>query len=383
MTNSKQRRVVFVTHTVFHYREFFHEKVREILEGMGIKYTVLYGQPDRIEKKKSDTATLSFGKKFSNWYIYPRKYSQPLIVQPVFKEALNADLLILIQENRLLSNYLLQILPRSHRRLALFGHGRNWQSRKPNGLAERWKRIWATKADWWFAYTDETKRHLVDIGFAEDRITVFNNAIDTTELRNFSKMIKDSDLDRRRNELQITGNNIAIFVGGIYPDKRPEFLIESADYIRSQIPDFELLIAGGGISSNIFIDASKERPWLKVLGPRFGDDKVELMMLAKLFLMPGLVGLAVLDAAVLGLPIVTTRYPYHSPEIAYLEDGVTGLIVEEWESPRAYADAVLALLRDDARREAMRDAAHKLADHYTIENMAERFANGVLSALSD
>ena len=54
------------------------------------------------------------------------------------------------------------------------------------------------------------------------------------------------------------------------------------------------------------------------------------MRMSKLFLMPGLLGLAVLDAEVMGLPVVTTRYPWHSPEIAYLRDGETGVIVDAW-----------------------------------------------------
>jgi L-malate glycosyltransferase len=40
-------------------------------------------------------------------------------------------------------------------------------------------------------------------------------------------------------------------------------------------------------------------------------------------LMPGLVGLAVLDAFADGIPRVTTVIEYHSPEIEYLVPGRT------------------------------------------------------------
>ncbi len=124
------------------------------------------------------------------------------------------------------------------------------------------------------------------------------------------------------------------------------------------------------------------RPWIKVMGPRFDTDKVELMMLGKLFLMPGLVGLAVVDAGAAGLPTITTAFPYHSPEIAYIEDGKNGMIVKDWQNPQAYADAVVDVLRDRPRQLAMSKAASAMADRISIEAMADNFARGVLSALS-
>lgn len=290
--------------------------------------------------------------------------------------------MIIGQENRYLLNYPVQLLAGLlARRVALWGHGRNFQARNRDSLAERWKRFWAQRCDWWFAYTDETRRHIEALGFPPDRITVFNNAIDTTELRAAAAAATIERQAARRAELGVSGNNICIFVGGLYPDKRPDFLIAAADLIRAQVADFELIIVGGGESLAMLQSAAAVRPWLKLAGPRFGADKVELMTLAKLFLMPGLLGLAVLDAAAIGLPVVTTAYPYHSPEIAYLEEGVTGVVEQGWESPSAYANAVVSLLADERRRTTMTAAAGRISETLTIEAMAKRFAEGVLQAL--
>ncbi len=152
--------------------------------------------------------------------------------------------------------------------------------------------------------------------------------------------------------------------------------------MRDRVPDFELLVVGGGIELPLMRELAASRPWIKVTGPRFGAEKVELMLLGKLFLMPGLVGLAVVDAGAAGLPTVTTAFPYHSPEIAYVEHGVNGVIVSEWEDPAAYADAVAGLLEDLPRLAAMQAAATQMAGRLTIEAMAERFAEGVLRALA-
>ena len=106
-----------------------------------------------------------------------------------------------------------------------------------------------------------------------------------------------------------------------------------------------------------------------------------MVSLGKTFLMPGLVGLAVLDSFAYGMPMVTTDYPYHSPEIDYLEDGLNGVIVKDAENPRAYADAVIRVLKDEPYRKGLKDGARKALKTYTIESMAERFAEGVIRAL--
>ncbi|MES2987761.1 MAG: glycosyltransferase family 4 protein [Pseudomonadota bacterium] len=371
-------RVSFVTRVLTHYRIPFHEQVRELLAEQGVEYQVIHGQPDAEEAAKQDLATLPWAKAIRNRPLFGRG---KLVWQPVLESISGSDLVILGQENQLLVNYPLQIMRKHARRIALFGHGRNFQSRNPGGLAERWKRFWAKRCDWWFAYTDETSRHLVSIGYPGDRITVFNNAVDTSALREQATALGSADIQAAKAALGITGSNVAVFVGGLYPDKRIEFLVDAADRVRESVPDFELVIIGAGIDAPKLAVMAETRPWLIVAGPRFGSEKVALMMAARLFLMPGLVGLAVLDAGVLGLPMVTTAFPWHSPEIAYLRDGENGVIVEAWEDVDAYAEAMIALLRDEEGCRNMAARAVAAASHYSVEAMAERFADGVLRAL--
>ena len=141
-------------------------------------------------------------------------------------------------------------------------------------------------------------------------------------------------------------------------------------------------MVGGGSDLPLVRQLAETRPWLKVMGPRFDRDKVELMLLGQIFMMPGLMGLAILDAGVAGLPVATTAFPWHSPEIAYLDPGQNGVMVQAWEDPAAYADAVAALLTDPARLAAMGEAVRAMAARYSIEAMAENFARGILAALA-
>ncbi len=205
---------------------------------------------------------------------------------------------------------------------------------------------------------------------------------DTREMKRLVADTTGSRLALRSAQLGLDGGPVGIFVGGLYSDKRLEFLIAAADRIRIAIPDFNLVVIGGGSELELLRLLAASRPWIKVMGPKFGAEKVELMMLGQLFLMPGLVGLGVVDAGAAGLPTVTTAFPYHSPEIAYVEDGVSGVIVQDWENPAAYADEAAALLRSPERLAAMRTAAMQMAEGLTIEAMAQRFSDGVLQALA-
>jgi glycosyltransferase involved in cell wall biosynthesis len=372
------KRVVQVTAALMSYRVKFHELVRARLAEKGVEYDLAYGAPSKRDEDRGGYGDLSWGKKVNN------RYFPSLLWQPILRYRSQYDLIILGQENKLLVNYLF-LAARGlgdGPAIGLWGHGRNFQSRHMNGLSEQWKRFWSLRCDWWFGYTGETKQILTNLGFPPSRITVFNNAIDTAELARENESLTSRDLAETRCRLRLAGRNVGVFVGGLYKEKRLRFLLQAATEVRAKVPDFELIIAGGGTEFEAVRQAAAELPWVKVTGPQFGAEKLKLMRMGHLFMMPGLVGLAVLDSGVSGLPVLTTSYPYHSPEMAYIENGRNGIVVPDWRSPLAYAREAVALLQDRPRLAALSLAASETARRYTIEAMAENFSEGVVAALA-
>jgi glycosyltransferase involved in cell wall biosynthesis len=369
--------VCFIYPPSYHYRAPFHERLRQILAQSDVNYVVYYSDLGKRDRFKNDTIDIDWGKKVPLTRIRGGEYQHVLI------ESRKFDLVIVQQENKLLANYFFNVASiLGLQKVAFFGHGRNFQSRSPNSLGERLKRFLALRVNWWFAYTDETRIHVESLGFPADRITVFNNSVDTSELRTQIEAVTPKRLATLQKDLGISGNHVGVFVGGIYPDKRMAFLAAAADHIRSRIPDFEMIVVGGGSDLSVIASLAESRPWIHVTGPRFGQEKVELMMLGHVFLMPGLIGLAILDAGAAGLPTATTAFPWHSPEIAYLENGRNGIIVDDWENAIAYGDAVADLLANLEQRHSMSEAARGMVSHFSIENMAGNFAKGVLAALA-
>jgi glycosyltransferase involved in cell wall biosynthesis len=173
-----------------------------------------------------------------------------------------------------------------------------------------------------------------------------------------------------------------VYVGGLYDYKRLDFLIDSAEEIRRHVSDFMLIVVGSGVDRHRIEAAASRHSWIRYLGPLFGAEQVEILRLGRVFMMPGLVGLAILDCAAAGLPIVTTAYPYHSPEIAYLEPGRNGLIIQDWQNPIAYARGVVSVLRDDALHAELAKGANEVSTEYTMERMVQCFCEGIFAAVA-
>jgi glycosyltransferase involved in cell wall biosynthesis len=171
-------------------------------------------------------------------------------------------------------------------------------------------------------------------------------------------------------------------MAGLVPYKRPEFLIEAAVEIRRHVPDFELVIIGDGPMRGLIEDASREHQWIHWLGGMYGDDRLGPAALCALQLMPGLVGLNIVDGFALGMPTVTIEAEGHGPEIDYVDDDVNGVVLPEGTSAAGYAARVVELLEDDSALRAMREEADRWGERLSIEDMAERFIAGTKAALA-
>jgi glycosyltransferase involved in cell wall biosynthesis len=102
--------------------------------------------------------------------------------------------------------------------------------------------------------------------------------------------------------------------------------------------------------------------------------------MSQLLLVPSAVGLVALDSIALETPIVATRGGC-GPEIEYLVNGVNACLLAEGTSSASYARAVVDLLVDDERREALVEGCRDAQGAVTLEAMVNRFAAGVEAAL--
>lgn len=374
------KKIAIISKTIPHYRVDFFNGLRESLISENIDLLLLYGQPSPRENQKNDTCDLDWAIKVPNKIFKIGK--KELYWQPVLKYLRDVDLVIVEQASKLLINYILVIQNIiGIRKVAFWGHGRNLQERTANKLAEWIKQQISTRVHWWFAYNDLSARIVQSMGFPRERITSVQNAIDTRSLTESLQRISRDDMDKVFLELGIKSGNVAIYCGGMYPEKQISFLLKSLTYIREQLPDFNMIFIGGGADAKLVSNAASENPWIHFLGPLFGDQKVPYFAISNLLLMPGLVGLAVLDSFAMEVPLITTKHNNHSPEIDYLINGKNGVIINAFTSPLDYANEVVKLFKDADKLEKLIEGCISSRKMYTLENMISNYVDGIVKAI--
>lgn len=374
------KKVVILQHRLLHYRISFFEALRTECALREIDLHLVHGDATRREAIKRDVGRLPWAQQVRNVYV---EFGQrDILWQPFPRDLRDAALVVVMQENRLLSNYswLFGVRGRSSR-IAYWGHGRNFQSKSPGGVRERWKRYLIGRVDWWFAYTSMTRDVLIEDGYPGHRVTILNNAIDNAGFVRDLASVSEKHLgDLRQCHSIAPDAPVGLFCGSLYPDKKLDMLVAASDRVHARMPEFKLIIIGDGPSGDDIRAAAQSRPWLVWVGVKKGREKAAYFRLADVMLNPGLVGLHVLDSLCAGVPMITTSDALHSPEIAYMRHGVNGLVVDG--GAEDYAEAVLGLFSNPQRLAEVRHAALQDASLYTLHNMVTRFADGIEHCLS-
>lgn len=371
--------VVAIVANIKKFRWPFYNSLADALLAHGVKLTVVYSDPDPAEVLKMDSTDLPppTGLKVQGRALFGNKLLWQLPPVSLLK---SADLVIIVQANGYLLNYLLLPLGcLGIKRIAFWGHAFNHQG-NPNSIQERFKRLLATKVQWWFTYTVKTADYLTSLGVSKDKLTVIENAVDT---KGFSQAVAgvthEDILDTRIRLGILPGASCAIFCGSLYAGKKLDFLVRVGDELHKKYPAFSLIVIGDGPEHSFICDASKSRSWIKYCGPQFGKEKAQLFAASDFFLHPGEVGLAILDSFSARLPFVTAHQSGHGPEVAYLEHGNNGLMLP-FEVGQ-FSKGVSKLILDRDFLQSLKQGALASGSRYTIENMVCNVSRGILKCL--
>jgi len=372
--------VAVVQYRLLHYRTKLFELMRELLQKKGVSLRVVHGQPSAVERLRNDEGYLNWSENVVNRFW--RIGRKDIVWQPRPARRDEVALYVVMQENRLLSNYPLQLQRLLGGPLVAFwGHGRNYQSLASHGLRERWKVWWLRRVDWWFAYTPSPAAYVRQHGFDAKRITVLDNAIDVSGFAADLASVSAGELRQARQQLGLAATSqVAIYCGSIYAEKRIATLLASADLLRARLPDFHLIVVGDGPEAPLVRAAAASRLWLHVRGIRTGRDKALQYRLASVMLNPGAVGLHIVDSFAAATPLVTQASALHGPEYDYLVSGENGLSVAT-DSAASYAEAVANIFTQPGRLATMQANCARDAQRYTLERMAQNFADGIVACL--
>ena len=359
------------------YRIEFYNLLRQKLLEYDIELSLIYSKLKNENSSRGDEVSIDWAIYKQNLAIKVGKFE--LLWQPYLADIKGKDLVIVEQANKLLINYLLMIKRRfSKLKVAYWGHGLDQQA-NPNSLTNKFKKLIINQADWWFSYTEGVKKIVSGCGFPEEKNTVVQNAIDTSYLQTAYDSITAPEIRAVKKRLGISSENVGIYCGAIYKEKRISFLLQAAQEIRKEIKDFQLIIIGSGPEVELVQKFSSDNVWVHYLGTKFGLERVIYFKISKLFLLPGAVGLAVLDAFSMKTPMITTNYPYHGPEVEYIVDYKNGVVTEN--TLEAYVNQVIRIMKDNNKLNLLIEGCKNAASKYTIDAMVNNFTEGILSCL--
>ena len=371
------KKVVILYRTIFQYRREFYNQLRNSLLEDNIELLIIYGKLNSADfSSRNDQIDLDWGKFIQNKIF--RIGKKELIWQPCLKDLKDIDMVIVEQANKLLINYYLMF---NRKKLGIkfcyWGHGRNRQM-KENSIYNKFKYNFIKNCDWWFAYTQGVKDFLVDRGYPANNITPVQNAIDTDDLRIQYAKVSELETMEIKKELNIKSDCVGIYCGAMYAEKRIDFILKACYKIKTKIPEFNMIFIGSGEDLHKVDDAAANHNWIHSLGSKFGQDRVKYFKIASIQIMPGAVGLGILDSFAMETPLITTVQDFHGPEISYLENGKNGLITSD--NLDEYTNTVVNLLISK-KYIPMAEYCRSSAEKYTVKNMVENFKSGIINCL--
>ncbi|MDC8786689.1 glycosyltransferase family 4 protein [Roseateles koreensis] len=366
-------RVLFAQRRLPHYRVPFLEEARRLLAARGIAFDFIYGEPTLEEASKNDEGHLVWAKRMA---VTRYALGGKLCWQPFSTKGY--DLVIVSQENRLLINHWL-CRPWRGFKLAFFSHGANLSAGNRSSLKEKFRRWTTQRADWMFAYTVLSAKLMTEVGFDSAHITVMNNSVDTHALRADLASVADIDRQALRMRYNLVFGKTGLFLGSMYEGKGLDVLLHTARWVHERDPEFRLLVVGDGPARQAFQRDIAQMPWVHWVGAQRGRDKAGYMAVSDFLLIPGVVGLSILDGFAANLPLLTCKVLGHGPEIAYLEQGKNGLMSES--RPADYAQMVGDVCADPTKLTALKEGARLSGQKYSVEAMAKNFVTGICQSL--
>ncbi|WP_169799922.1 glycosyltransferase [Herbiconiux solani] len=256
---------------------------------------------------------------------------------------------------------------RGQLKVGLWGHVRDYVS-KGNAVDQALERFQLRRADQVFAYTPGGTKYAVSVGIPAERVTTVMNSVDTDALEGAVASLSDESVIDFVGTNGLIPGHVVAFVGGLDESKRIDFLAEALDFLYRIDPTVKLLLGGQG-SSRSLLSVAVARGQVLELG-HVGPDRMALIgRVAAALLMPGRIGLVAVDAMALGLPIITTDWPYHAPEAEYLTPGRNRF--DAPDDPEQFALFVAKFLAE--RRSPTANVSYP-----TLNQMVSNFSAGVV-----
>lgn len=161
-----------------------------------------------------------------------------------------------------------------------------------------------------------------------------------------------------------------LYLGRLIDYKNTGTVINAMPALVERFPGASLRIVGSGPDSGRLLDLARSSSAASAIEflPPHGDstDALREIETASILVQPSTregQSLVVIEAQALGVPVVAARHD-ESAVTDFIDSGRTGLLVERWNDPGAWSEAIGSLLADEAARTRIAGAARECARDY-------------------
>lgn len=349
------RTVSIVQPYVPSYRVDFFQRLAHELSADDVRIKVIAGDPDDAQLARGDKARVA-GQVHASWRRV-RVRSRSFVIDPSFQYWRGSDAVILPLMGSSVGVYE-AILRRGTSRLGLWGHVGSYVERgnRIDLSLERWQ---MARADRVFAYTAGGAAFAEGRGVPSSKVTVVQNAIDTSYLRGSTE------------DFQEKGDPYLAYIGGLDGSKRVELLADALNVLHHRRVPIRVRVAGRGQDESLLREA-QSRGQVDLIGYVAGNTKAELLKRCQAIVIPGRIGLVAVEALAVGRPILTAQGALHAPENEYLVEGESRFTSPA--SPEAFAELLAQAYQSSRER-----TSSWLVP--SIEDMVANFATGVRQML--
>ena len=242
-----------------------------------------------------------------------------------------------------------------------------WSLGYGRSKALRRARDWlASRADGVLFYGSRARDEMQSRGVPANKLYVAPNTVHIPNHRDFSDHAKSS----------------LLYVGALVKAKKVDALIDVFARIRERIPnDVRLDIVGDGPERAGLVREVHERGLSDavVLHGEVTDDDALAMLFADAYVCVGLgrMGLFVLHSFAYGVPVVTTPFEPHGPEVHNIVHGRNGVVC----LPEGIPDVLVELCMNPTKARALGEAAYAwYTEERTLDTMVSGFRQAIEAA---
>lgn len=356
------------------YRIAFFASLIQTLDNAGVDCFIASGRPKKEQLQRGDGASADWIKYFDQRNV--SFFGRTVGLGGARKLWANADAVIIGHLGSSVDTYLaLWDSMKGKIKVGLWGHIKSYVNNGfPLDIAlEKWQ---LRRADRIFAYMPGGRDYAVANGVCPDDVTTVMNTVDTSRLVESRDALTEDAVQTFVRRHNLSKGRVLGYLGGLDASKRIDFLTQALDHLWVTDPDIKVLIGGQGAQAEL-LQRAVARKQVVMMGFVGANEQALMGNLSAAFLMPGRVGLVAVDALVLGVPVLTTDWPFHAPEIEYLTEGSTKFTSED--DPAAYVGLIRRIMSQASAEQSTKTEGRTSPP--LIEDMVSNFASGAIRLL--